>query len=418
LAVEVTILGGGFAGLAAAGELARRGVPVSVRLIDRREAGVFAPLLPDVISGRIRERHLAFPLAAHCRRLGVQFVRAEVRSIDPAAARVETSAGTFDADFLLNALGCETNYFGQEDARRRAIGLKSLREAAAIRRAAATLLTRPSREPAHLVVVGGGYTGFEAASHLAYLAARLTGLGFRRLRQAARVLVLEKSDDVLRNCSPATRRWSRRLLAGLGVAVHTGVTTDRFEPGAVRLTDGRVLRRALVVWSAGVSPEPVSAALADPNGGRRLEVDHHLRLPDCERTFAAGDVAAPVPPGRRQPLRMGVQFSISGGQTAARNIVRAASGRELLSFDPLDPGYLVPLAPGRAAGVIMGREFRGRFPYLLHYFMGTVRSWGWTNRCGVLGDLLLRLGEHGISDEPAAAGAGTNPDAGATPPSG
>jgi NADH dehydrogenase len=396
LGVKVTILGGGFAGLAAAAELASHRAEVSVRLIDRRQANVFWPLLPDVISGRIDTRHLAFPLAGHCRRLGVEFVRATVRSIDPVAARAETDAGTFEADFLLDALGCETNYFGRDDVRLQSIGLKSLREAVAIREAAATLLARDGVGPVHLVVVGGGYTGFEVASHLAYLAARLTRLEFRRLGRAARVVVLEKADDVLRNCSPDTRRWSRRLLAGIGVTLHTGVTIERFEEEAVRLTDGRLLPRARVVWSAGVAPGEASAALSASHGGGRLHVDRHLRLRGFERTFAAGDVAAPVPPGRHEPLRMGVQFSLSGGRTAAQNILRAADGRELLDFQPLDPGYLVPLAPGRAAGVVMGIEFRGRFPYLLHYFMGTVRSWGFANRCGVLGDLLLRLDGRGV----------------------
>ncbi|MFW6066277.1 MAG: FAD-dependent oxidoreductase, partial [Planctomycetota bacterium] len=164
-----------------------------------------------------------------------------------------------------------------------------------------------------------------------------------------------------------------------------------FDGDSVRLTDGRTPANALVVWSAGVAPGEASAALEASNGGRRLEVDEHLRVAGCQRMFAAGDVAAATRPGESTPLRMGVQFSISGGRLSARNILRAIGGRELLTFNPLDPGYLVPLAPGRAAGVVLGREFRGRFPYLLHYFMGMARSWGRRNRFGLLGDMLLDL---------------------------
>lgn len=392
MAASVTILGGGFAGLAAAGELAGRG-DVSVRLIDCRADSVFSPLLPDIVSARLRANRLAFPLADYCRRMSVEFIRSHVRSIDPSAGRVRTNAGACEADFLLNALGCETNYFGFDDARRHAPGLKSLTEAAAIRRRTVELLRRSDYEPANLVVVGGGYTGFETASHLAYLASRVSGLEFRELGRAASVTVLEKADEVLRNVSPQTRRWSRRMLRGLGASVHTGTTVESFDGDSVRLTDGRTLANALVVWSAGVAPGEVSGALPASHGGRRLEVDEHLRVAGCERMFAAGDVAAATRPGENAPLRMGVQFSLAAGRLAARNILRAAAGRELLTFYPLDPGYLVPLAPGRAAGVVMGREFRGRFPYLLHYFMGTARSWGWRNRFGLLGDMLLDLEE-------------------------
>ncbi|MGC9453587.1 MAG: NAD(P)/FAD-dependent oxidoreductase [Phycisphaerae bacterium] len=389
--MRVTILGGGFAGLSALRELT--GAPgLSVRLIDRSDSAVFSPLLPDVVSARLRPRRLAFPLARHCRRLGAEFIRANVLSIDPSAGRVETDAGAFEADFLLDALGCETNYFGFEEARRKAIGLKSLAEAVSIRRRAVELLAGRRDGPVNLVIVGGGYTGFETASHLAYLASGLTRLGFRELSRAANITVLEIADEVLRNVSPRTRRWSLRLLKSLGVTVRTGTTVESFEGDAVRLTDGRVLPRALVVWSPGVAPGQASAALAASEGGRRLKVDPQLRLPGLPRCFAAGDVAAGVRPGENVPLRMGVQFSIAGGRLAAKNILRAAVGGELFTFNPLDPGYLVPLAPGRAAGVVMGREFRGRFPYLLHYFMGVARSWGWSNRMGLLGDMLLGLG--------------------------
>ena len=60
------------------------------------------------------------------------------------------------------------------------------------------------------------------------------------------------------------------------------------------------------------------------------------------------------------------------------------------TFHPFDPGYLIPLAPGQAAGVILGRQLRGRIPYALHYAMCALRSWGWKNRLGVLGELLAR----------------------------
>ena len=38
---------------------------------------------------------------------GVRFVQTTVRSIDPAARRTETDAGTFDADVLVVALGAD-----------------------------------------------------------------------------------------------------------------------------------------------------------------------------------------------------------------------------------------------------------------------------------------------------------------------
>ena len=307
---EILILGGGYAGLAAAGTLARlrrRGADVRVRLIDRNACSVASPMLPDLISGRVGPDRLRHPLGPHCRRLGVEFVRADVREISVTDRQAATDRGSFRADGMIFCLGCENNYFGDEQMRARAPGLKSIAEALAIRSAAERLVDRARGDagwrPAHLVVVGGGYTGFETASHLADLARRRVGGSFRRLRRFVRVLVVEKGDSVLRNVSPEVRLWAVRLMRAYGLEVRTGVTVASLEPPrAVALTDGTVLDGAMVVWTAGVSPGPACAALSAP-GSRagRLTVDDRLRLAGAERVFAAGDVAGAVRPGTGQP---------------------------------------------------------------------------------------------------------------------
>jgi len=89
---------------------------------------------------------------------------------------------------------------------------------------------------------------------------------------------------------------------------------------------------------------------------------------------------------------MAVQFSLAGGAHAAQNVLRSLRGRPLRHFSPPDMGYVVPLADGSGAGVVLGREFFGRLPSVLHYGMCALRSWGWRNRFGVLLDLMRRGG--------------------------
>ncbi|MFO7958246.1 MAG: FAD-dependent oxidoreductase [Candidatus Brocadiia bacterium] len=392
---NVLILGGGFAGLAAAGELARHGPPdLSVRLIDRRRNSAFAPVLPDLISGRIRPQHMAEPLEPFCRRLGVEFIHTPVRRILPTEGKVETDAGEFEADRLLLCLGCENNYHGNGEAEEHALGLKTVGEGMAIRRRALELVSEDAHDRPHVVVVGGGYTGFEVASHVAFLLHRKLGVPYADLPGTCPILVVEQADEVLRNCSPHVQRWAVRLLERFGVEVRTGVSTAQIQADAVRLSDGTDMPRAMTAWAAGVTPGPAAAELDAPKvRGGRLEVDENLRLPGTPNVFAAGDVAGPVTPGEETPLRMSIQFSLAGGRHAARNVLRSMAGRTVERFRPFDPGYIVPLAPGQAAGTILGTEMVGRVPSLLHYFMCVVRSWSWRNRVGMAKDLLRPGGE-------------------------
>ncbi|MBS3735522.1 MAG: FAD-dependent oxidoreductase [Phycisphaerae bacterium] len=384
---RVLILGGGFAGLAAAGRAARRGgEKVAVHLVDRRAESVCAPLLPDLISGRVAARHMRYDLAAHCRRRGVTFTRAEVYSIDTARRRVATSAGEMTGDAIVICLGCETNYFGRDELVGRTVGLKSVEQGETIAHAAAERIDRGS---ADLLVVGGGYTGFEAAGHLALLARRRTGQPPDRLAPRVRIRILEKGDAPLGNLPPPVRRWAWRGLSRRGVEIVCGCTVAQVgDDGSAELTTGERVRDPLIVWTPGVAPGAAVAGLpADTDARGRLAVNHFLRLRDAEGVFAAGDVAA-ARPGGSAPLRMAVQFSLSGGRAAADNALRWLAGRAPGPFAPPDLGYLVPLGAGGAAGVVLGRTLMGRLPLGLHYVMCALRSWGAPNRIGVVSDLL------------------------------
>jgi sulfide:quinone oxidoreductase len=105
--VRVVVLGAGFGGL----ELTTRlsdglGDGADVVLVDRTEGFVFGYSKLDVMFGRTTAPEVLHPYRDLVKP-GVRFVQADVRSIDPAAKRVETDAGTFDADVLVVALGAD-----------------------------------------------------------------------------------------------------------------------------------------------------------------------------------------------------------------------------------------------------------------------------------------------------------------------
>jgi NADH dehydrogenase FAD-containing subunit len=88
---------------------------------------------------------------------------------------------------------------------------------------------------------------------------------------------------------------------------------------------------------------------------------------------------------------MSVQFSLSGGRTAALNIINAIKQKELIKYKPLDPGYVIPLGPGHALSVLFGYELHGRIPFFLHYFMSIYRTWGFKNKICIMKDLFKEL---------------------------
>jgi sulfide:quinone oxidoreductase len=105
--VQVVVLGAGFGGLEVTTRVSDElGDDADVVLVDRTEGFVFGYSKLDVMFGRAAAADVVHPYRDLVKP-GVRFVQADVRSIDPVAKRVETDAGTFDADVLVIALGAD-----------------------------------------------------------------------------------------------------------------------------------------------------------------------------------------------------------------------------------------------------------------------------------------------------------------------
>lgn len=109
--LRIVVLGAGFGGLELTTRLSEAvaddlGADVDVVLIDRTDGFVFGFSKLDVLFGKTRADrvHHAY---ADLVKPGVRFVQATIDAIDPVAKRVETDAGSFEADILVVALGAD-----------------------------------------------------------------------------------------------------------------------------------------------------------------------------------------------------------------------------------------------------------------------------------------------------------------------
>ena len=105
--MRVVVLGAGFGGLELTTILSEEfGTDVDVVLIDQSDDFVFGFSKLEVMFGRARSEQVRHPYRDFVKP-GVEFVQSTVRAIDPNTKRVETDAGTFDADVLVVALGAD-----------------------------------------------------------------------------------------------------------------------------------------------------------------------------------------------------------------------------------------------------------------------------------------------------------------------
>ena len=107
--MRVVVCGAGFGGLELATKVSDElGDSADVVLIDREDGFIFGFSKLDVMFGRTVADAVLHPYADLVKP-GVELVKAEITAIDPVAKRVETSAGVFDADILVVALGADVH---------------------------------------------------------------------------------------------------------------------------------------------------------------------------------------------------------------------------------------------------------------------------------------------------------------------
>src|SRR5262249_8322577 len=104
-------------------------------LIDRRNHHLFQPLLYQVATAALSPGQIAAPIRSIFRgQPNVEVVLAEVTGFDLEGRNVIADGGSIAYDYLIVAAGAADNYFGHDEWRERAPGLKSLEEALDVRR--------------------------------------------------------------------------------------------------------------------------------------------------------------------------------------------------------------------------------------------------------------------------------------------
>jgi sulfide:quinone oxidoreductase len=105
--MKILVLGAGFGGLELSTSLSDQfGEELEIVLIDQSEGFIFGFSKLDVMFGKKTSAEVFNPYR-DIDKPGLRFVQTTIRSIDPAAKRVETDAGTFDGDIMVVALGAD-----------------------------------------------------------------------------------------------------------------------------------------------------------------------------------------------------------------------------------------------------------------------------------------------------------------------
>src|SRR5712672_1338629 len=336
---RIVIIGGGFAGLAAAHSL--RHADAEIVLIDRRNHHIFQPLLYQVATAVLSPAEIAAPIRQlEVKQSNVSVLLAEVTAVDVASRTIEASspgAGVREIafDYLVIATGMRPSYFGHDEFARYAPGLKSLNDAETIRAkilsayelADATDDESERARQLTFVLVGAGPTGVELAASMAQLAAITLRGQFRRIEPAqSSILLIEGGKRILPTFAESLANKAARRLEKLGIKIMTGVREEKVDEIGV-IADGKRIPSATVLWTAGVAPSPIVKLLgAKTDRAGRVSVGPFMNVPDVSGVFVVGDTSSILSDGK--PVPGVAQAAIQQGRYVGRLISQQLKGWE------------------------------------------------------------------------------------------
>lgn len=381
---HVVIVGGGFAGLHAARRLGRHGF--SVTLLDKRNFQLFQPLLYQVATGALTVGDIAYPQRSLLRRLKtVRTLNSTVFDVDVERRLVFHEHGELHYDTLVVATGVKHNYFGHDEWRAFAPGLKTAEHAIEMRRRIFRAfeqaeLATDAAERARLltfVVVGGGATGVELAGALGELAHKTLLHDFRGFdSRDARVLLLEGGPDILPAYPAMLRSKARGHLEALGVTVERNAMVEHVDAHGVRVRRGdevESIDTATVLWAAGVRPSLFGNIVAEASGaqrdrGGRMCVAADCSLPERPEIFVVGDLAA-LRDARGTDVPGLAPAAIQQGNYVADALLRRMANRRVKPFIYRDWGTMAVIGFNRAVGDLRGWKTSGMLAWFIWAFV-------------------------------------------------
>jgi NADH dehydrogenase len=323
---RVLIVGGGFAGIAAARALKR--TDVEITLIDRRNHHIFQPLLYQVATAVLSPAEIAAPIRQlEAKQKNLRVLLAEVRDINLGTRVVEADCPGIGSRKL--------EYdFGHDEFARFAPGLKSLHDAETIRTkilSAFELAESTDDEKERVrqmtfVLVGAGPTGVELAASIAHLVSVTLRNNFHKIDPTkSRIVLMDGGARILPTFAESLSRKAARRLTKLGVEVLTGVKVEKVDDQGVFAAGARI-PSATILWTAGVSASPVIKMLGTTTDriGRAF-VGPFMNIAEAPNVFVVGDAVTMTQDGH--PIPGVAQAAIQQGRFVGHLITNRVIGR-------------------------------------------------------------------------------------------
>jgi NADH dehydrogenase len=374
---KIIVVGGGFAGVQLIKNLDKK--LFDILLIDKINHHQFQPLFYQVAASQLEPASISFPLRNIFKyKKNLQIRLAELLSINSSANTIETSTGVFHYDFLVLAVGCTTNFFGNETIRQHSFTLKTTNDAIEIRnhilQTFEDIISAEEKDKAallNLTIVGAGPTGVELAGAFAEIKKDILpkdypGINFAQFN----INLIEGSKDTLNSMSELAKKTSRKYLEEMGVHIITETFVKNYDGLTLELNNGNTIQSKTVIWAAGVIGNKIDGlSTTVMKQGNRITVNRNNLVAETQNIYAIGDIALMETPKYPKGHPQLANVAINQAKNLARNLKRQENNILQKEFEYTDLGSMATIGRNKAVVDLPFYHFKGYFAWLVWMFL-------------------------------------------------
>ena len=392
---KIVIIGGGFAGISVANQL--KNSDAEITIIDRSNHHLFQPLLYQVATAALSPGDIAAPIRViFGKDRNIKVLLGEVSRIETKEKQLSLINGNkVSFDQLVLAPGAQDNYFGHEDWKQYASGLKTLGDALQIRERIllsleeAEQLEDPDERQPFLtyVIIGGGPTGVETAGAIAEIARTSMRRNFRNIQEKeVKVYLVEAAPDILNGFAEPLNAKARKMLEKLGVKVLVDTPVTHIEKDLVHLKVGHI-RTPNIIWAAGIKASSLLDSLqVEQDRMGRVMVNADLSVPGYPDIFVLGD-SAHLKDETGEPLPAMASVAKQQGQFLGKLLaIEPVSSRGKPVFRYRNKGIMATVGRAKAVAEYKNFKFSGSFAWFLWSAVHILLLIGFRNRMRVFSE--------------------------------
>lgn len=369
---KIVVLGAGYGGLLTAVRLqkALHSNEAEVVLVNKNDYHYETTWLHEASAGTLHHDRVRYPISSVIDRNKTEFIQDSVLEIKTAEKKVILENGEVDYDYLVVALGGESETFGIPGMKEYAFSITNVNAARQIRDhielqfATYQAETEKNDDRLTIVVGGAGFTGIEFLGELTNRIPELCkeyDVDFQKVH----IYCVEAAPSVLPGFDPELVEYAVQYLEKKGVEFKIATPIKGATPDGIIVAKGEEeteeIKAGTVVWAAGIRGNAVIEASGFEAGRGRVKVDPDLRAPGHKDIFIIGDCAVIINEEINRPYPPTAQIALQQAEVVVKNLTALIRNEEKLeTFKPDIKGTVCSLGENDAIGVVYGKKMVGK----------------------------------------------------------